>query len=138
MGAAKHAGILSKGGDGLLKDLVGIVGIGLLVDDVEMIATGEPDPQHDLCHDVQARRVTTHDDRGECLYRRAFVTPSPGSVRASRDAGRTAPCFLHPVRSSPVHGACMSNRYAASFEPAETVSDSRWFTGHLSAAGCAG
>ena len=48
--AAQCTGVLRKGRDDVLKDLVCGEGAGFLVRDVQMFATGEPDAQHNLCH----------------------------------------------------------------------------------------
>jgi hypothetical protein len=48
--AAQYPAILRKGRDDVLKDLVRGEGTGFLVRNVHVIATSEPDAQHNLCH----------------------------------------------------------------------------------------
>jgi hypothetical protein len=48
--AAQCPAILRKGRDDVLKDLVRVEGAGFLVRNVQVIATSEPDAQHNLCH----------------------------------------------------------------------------------------
>lgn len=50
MPAAQYPAILRKGRDDVLKDLVRGEGTGFLVRNVNVIATSEPDAQHNLCH----------------------------------------------------------------------------------------
>jgi hypothetical protein len=47
---AKHTGVLCQRRDDVLNNLVGVNGVGFLVRDVHVIATGQPYPQHNLCH----------------------------------------------------------------------------------------
>jgi hypothetical protein len=54
---AKHTGILGKGGDDVLNELVVVDGVGLLVREVHTIAANEPDAQHYRRHGLETRRA---------------------------------------------------------------------------------
>ena len=50
MPAAKHTGVLGKDLDGMLDEFVCVNNVGFGVRDVQAIAAGESDPQHNLYH----------------------------------------------------------------------------------------
>jgi len=50
MSAMKDAGVLRKCRADVLNDFVDVVRIGFLVRDIHVVASGQSDAQHDLCH----------------------------------------------------------------------------------------
>ena len=63
MSALQRAGLAREGCNSVGDDFV-VIGRGrLLVGDIQMVTTGQPDPQHDACHASSLRTSATYGMR---------------------------------------------------------------------------
>ena len=82
MPASKAAGLTDECCDSMLGDLVLVGGSGVLIGDVELVTTHEPDPQHDACH---PRTLRAHPLAGQLERRQTDALSDPVRVIKAGD-----------------------------------------------------
>ena len=87
MARPQLAAALGESREGVLRDLFDVIGVGFLVEDVQVIAADEPDAQHRVRHDQQ----------------RYGLLPVKGPDGSGRPVG-----WLRPPRDSAPLGATLA------------------------------